>query len=404
MAEEIKKVGCYYRLSPTDDPKEDKIETQKDKCQTYCKKMGWKIVAEFEEPGHVSGKILISERTAAPEMFERIEKGEFDIILTSDDARLTRRDDFEEFGRIINAFKDSGTLPATPRQGVEDISSWMMRVMKMLKMAFSAKEREDILDRQQGGRYRASKEARYSAGQINYGLAWDDRNKKWRVDRDEYFVLKEIYRLIKAGSTTTEIARIFNADLYKFPPKYTDRWQAGNVTSKFKSDFLFTGERVFKTDENEHKPVKVIDPPFFTKEEVLEIRKLISRKRKPRTAKDPNAKRTEFLLAGLGKCICGGKLYVQDFAPSGRPHSYYRCRDEACKLRLNSKTVDNETWKIFLSIKDNPTAVKEAVLEEDFLDGKTRKDLVALRDGCAKRLDAVKKEMEKLTLRNVEGD
>ena len=59
---EIKKAIIYGRVSPTDDPNEDKIETQLFKVRNYCQRMGWEVVKEFVEPGHVSGTIPILER------------------------------------------------------------------------------------------------------------------------------------------------------------------------------------------------------------------------------------------------------------------------------------------------------------------------------------------------------
>ena len=44
--------------------------------------------------------------------------------------------------------------------------------MKILKMAFFAKETEDILARQQGGRDKAKRDGRFASGGVPFGLRW----------------------------------------------------------------------------------------------------------------------------------------------------------------------------------------------------------------------------------------
>ena len=207
------KVACYYRVSPTDDPSEDKIEVQKEKIRKYCDKMGWTDGVEFEEPGHVSGTTLIKDRHAAPDLFESIRLGEFSHLVTSDDSRISRTERISEWGIIIDALNDGKCLAANPQAGVEDASTFGGRIMKILKLAFSAKEREDTIARQQGGRERNWGLGHYASGGIPYGIRWigtvtDAKGNKipineWVPVEEEIRIIREAVRPIKGCNSLT---------------------------------------------------------------------------------------------------------------------------------------------------------------------------------------------------------
>ena len=63
-------------------------------------------------------------------------------------------------------------------------------------MAFTAKEREDTLARQQGGRHTAKLDGRFASGGVPFGLRWahlgkDYKNRGyWEVNEDQVIVLK----------------------------------------------------------------------------------------------------------------------------------------------------------------------------------------------------------------------
>lgn len=163
-----------------------------------------------------------------------------------------------------------------------------------------AEESKKIQERAKQGIWRAEREGRRASGLINYGMEWVPKKdnpevKEWRVNRKELAALKEIRRLVLAGVDTTEIARIFNADLENYPTKYAAKWTAGNVSAKFQSDFLFTRERTVKTGPDTWRNSKIVRAPFFTKAQVMEVRHLLRQKR-----------------------LCHGRAGPIPFAPLGR--------------------------------------------------------------------------------------
>lgn len=385
---EIKKVACYYRVSTSDQAQRGTIENQKFKCRTYCDQQGYEIVKEFDDPA-VSGTITIRERPNGKLLMQAIDDKAFDALVVVHTDRLTRGK-LKEFGEIFGTLEESEIcLISIDESGMIDPTEMVGQFSGFISSRFAKKYRDDQLEKQQDGRYRASREGRYAAGQINYGMDTDEG--EWVINEAEVDTLREIRRLVKAGISTTEIARIFNADIDKYPPKYAKHWTDGNVGAKMQSAFLFTGERPFKVEQDKWVNHKIVDPPFFSKDEVMEVRYLLKQKKRGGPRRDKEARQANFLLAGIGKCgDCGGKLYIQDFTPQGKPYTYYRCKD--CSIRLARQKVDEATWEAYAKTVSNPQALKQAVVEEDFITNKTTSDLKALRDSCEKRLEEITEE------------
>ena len=126
----------------------------------------------------------------------------------------------------------------------------------------------------------------------------------------------------------------------------------------------------------------------------MEIRHLLRQKKRGGPRRDKLARQANFLLHLLTRCSCGGKLYIQDFTPQGKPYTYYRCKE--CGLRLNSKQVDKAAWSIYTEIASNEDALKKAILEEDFIANRSKRDLHKLRDSCLKRLEELKDSCKRL--------
>lgn len=394
---EIKRVAAYYRVSTEDQAQRGTIEAQRFKCREYSGKQAWEIVEEYEDPG-VSGTVPIKDCRQGHRLMDAIQKKRFDALAVVHTDRLTRGK-LKEFGEIFGTLEEAQVmLVSIDEGGVVDPTEIVGQFQGFISSRFAKKYRDDQLIKQQDGRYRASREGRYSAGQVNYGMEWDKVNKKWVVNELEYETLKEIRRLVLAGVVSSEIANSFNSDPDKYPPKYANRWTDSKVFNKLQSDFLFTGERAFKVGKEEWRSVKIIDPPLFTKDEVMEVRLLLKRKRRVKPKREGEVKRGRFLLSFIAECGCGEKLYTQDFNPRGKDYTYYRCRHPECKLRIDSKQVDARVWKMYTEIVTNPKALKQAVVDEDFIVNKSRSDLKKLRDSSAKRLEEIAQQLDKLSI------
>ena len=364
---EIKKAIIYGRVSPTDDPNEDKIETQLFKVRNYCQRMGWEVVKEFVEPGHVSGTIPILERPVAQKMIEFLESGKADVVVTSDDQRFTRSDDLIEWTVIINALKKHGTYTANPQAGIEDVTNFAGSLMKILKMAFSAKEREDILARQQGGKDKAREDNRYASGGVPFGVRWVHKGKDhpnrgyWKPLEDQVKVLKDFFRLVRKGFALETIADRFNEE--GIPTKYGKTWAGSTLNQILKKDFYFTGILDYKDGSKVDTKIKL-----FSRMEVEKVRKaralhpsLKKKKVRPNEAQHPPGSR---LLQGLMNCECGRIMSPVD----QKPYYYYRCRRKGCRSGgLKMLETDKAVWQVFEHQLSSPEATYEALKAESLL-------------------------------------
>lgn len=104
-------VGVYCRLSKDDDldGESASISNQRDMLVQYCEKMGWEVVAVFQDDGYTGTNM---ERPDFKRMLKAIEKGIINLVITKDLSRLGRN--YLETGRMIEEF--------FPRHGVRYIA------------------------------------------------------------------------------------------------------------------------------------------------------------------------------------------------------------------------------------------------------------------------------------------
>lgn len=65
-------------------------------------------------------------------------------------------------------------------------------------------------------------------------------------------------------------------------------------------------------------------------------------------------------------------------------------------MRLARHKVDKTTWDAYAKTVSNPQALKQAIVEEDFITNKTTSDLKLLRDSSEKRLEEITEECRRL--------
>lgn len=163
---EIKRVAAYYRVSTEDQAQRGTIEAQRFKCREYSGKQAWEIVEEYEDPG-VSGTVPIKDCPQGHRLMDAIQKKRFDALAVVHTDRLTRGK-LKEFGEIFGTLEEAQVmLVSIDEGGVVDPTEIVGQFQGFISSRFAKKYRDDQLIKQQDGRYRASREGRYSAGQVN---------------------------------------------------------------------------------------------------------------------------------------------------------------------------------------------------------------------------------------------
>ncbi len=111
MLSQVFRVGVYCRLSKDDDldGESASISNQRDMLVQYCEKMGWEVVAIFQDDGYTGTNM---DRPDFKRMLRAIERGIINLVITKDLSRLGRN--YLETGRMIEEY--------FPRHGVRYIA------------------------------------------------------------------------------------------------------------------------------------------------------------------------------------------------------------------------------------------------------------------------------------------
>lgn len=122
------RVVCYYRMSS--DEQAESIDQQKRECRAYAQRMGWVIVAEYEDAGK-SGSKEIHKRVAFHRLIADSAKGEWTAVLCWDSSRFGRLD-LQESAAYKLALRSNGVHLQCVREGRIDWNTSMGRLQDAL--------------------------------------------------------------------------------------------------------------------------------------------------------------------------------------------------------------------------------------------------------------------------------
>jgi DNA invertase Pin-like site-specific DNA recombinase len=397
---QINKVAIYYRVSKDTQVKDDTIENQRQNLPKFATDQGWEIVREFEDAGR-SGTSLL-ERPRFNELLERVRAGDYDAVLVRHSDRITRTEDWEEIGKIMGAFQKSGTLIASPYEGVADVTSFAGKLTEFTKALMAAEENKKRNERVQETKQRSLDAGVYrQSGYDAYGYSLVSGAKgqppKIVQHEAEAEVLWEVWRLlVEEKRSVTSVCKELN-DVRKIRGKRGGIWRPTTLLYLLRNTNLYgeivanrwkqvkhekTGKRVMVERPREEWKIAYIDDPIFTREEWDLLQEAINR-RQPR-GREPVLE-GRYLCRGLLECdICGGSYTTYNGgskADRGKWY-YYACQNKrnsdnrvfsgkkVCRQSPNvrQELLDQAVWLEVVEILSEPGEI----LQEWFTRPKTK--------------------------------
>lgn len=322
-----KRAAIYARISQKE-AGVDKVENQIDEMRKFAEMRGF-TVAEVFSDDDISAYKGLKERPRFSELVTRIETGEFDVVLATEQSRFYRNSP-KDLQRLVNAASKVGATILTRTEGEFDPSNAGSKFMMQLLDAFGGYESDVRIERQ-----KARNRADLAAGLPTKG----SRPFGWEPDRitlreSEAAHIREAYgAILEEGVTVWEIAQRWNAlglktDSMTRPRRHRiDKtigipkavWTTTTVRMVLKrprnAGILMSGDAVMERSQIQ---------PIVTRED---HEKLLLTIRGTTTYVGP---RPQYLLGGILECICGERMTASK-SQSGRPgrkHDYkiYRCR------------------------------------------------------------------------------
>ncbi|MFC1896510.1 recombinase family protein, partial [Thermodesulfobacteriota bacterium] len=406
------KAAMYFRVSTKAQALRESIETQKVEMIPWAENEGYEV-AEFQDDG-ISAE-TISKRPGFSELLERLEAGEFPVLIVFAVDRIGRFKRRRDRYRLIQLFEDKKVQTVSMHDaGGEDERRVFLptREDHMDDLDHLLREaRGDNIQRSRkvkAGQRRVKALGHFAGGQPPYGTRWNKIDKKWEIDEDEHQTLKKAIELLCGGFGLQKTADVLNEDLKKYPTRTASKWLGTVLHRMVRNDFLFTGVLQYSTGQEELIPIDT-GIRLFSKERVMMARHMMSMRR---TKKLHDREHIDYLLQRLAVCgRCGLRLSVQTVKTRNQKqtYGYYYCSTstrKSCETRrIRSKELDLRVWQGFVETLTDPVKLHEAVLKESFLgSAASRKDLETVSHAAEEKYY----DIEKKKLRNqdlfIQGD
>jgi site-specific DNA recombinase len=423
MAEGSIPAAVYYRMS--DDRQEDSIDRQRSQVEPYAAKHGYRIVAEYVEPG-ISGFEITNRPQFQCLLRDAKKGGPFRAILCDDQDRFGRFDSID-LGEVVAPLRRAGIWLDTVAQGRQDWNTFTGRLSGLVMQETRDQEHQAISRRVLSEMLRKAKEGKFLGGPIPYGFVAvpdPDFGKRLVPDGRKAEVVRLIFRLYAEGHSLQAIS----LELWRRgqpSPTGKDRWsrQAVRVILKnrkytgdlpwgvhrFGKRFRLTGGQVEATRRDEQRYSRnpegdwIVRPAthegLVSREvfEAVQARLTQGRQRWLDGERTPLVNGGPFVLTRLLVCShCGGymlggtrrgrRVYV-----CGTYHEYGvgHCHKNTIHERPLVELLLRKLQETFLD-PDNLSALRREVAEvQDALRGDEN------RDGLRKELGALEAKIRK---------
>lgn len=320
----IEEVAAYIRVSTQEQKLHGiSIEAQEQKLKEYAEKNNMKIVGWYRDEG-VSGRKLIKNRPELQRMIQDAEKKKFKRIIFIKLDRFFRS--VAEYHECMKRLSTGGVI-WTATEEKYDLSTASGEAFVNMKLTMAQFEAD-----QAGERIRMVNEYKIQTGQPLYGnqslpfcyaVAEPENGErhKYIAKHDEELMYDLIEQLRIKHSVRAALIYVNN--------KYNRTLNYNSVMRTLGNELIYGS---YKGNPNYCEP-------YITKEEFLELQKII--KRNPRTSKSEYT----YILTGLIKCPhCGRRLagcLITSLGRNKKKHHYrgYRCNVANTSRQCGFKTV-----------------------------------------------------------------
>ena len=326
--------AMYLRKSRPEDGMDasEILRRHKETLSEYAARNGVRIVGTYQEIQ--SGESLDS-RSEMIRLLGDMEAGHFQAVLCMDIDRLFRSET-QERGKILTAFKKSGTLIVTPAK-VYDLSEESDELMAELYGLFSNIELRKIKERMKRGKIRAAKDGCFLvAPPYGYHRYIKDKKKTLEIYEPEARFVRMAFDLYADGIGCDLIAQRLNAEgaTPRRAPAFTGKAIAQIITNPVYYGKIVYRRRQWTKRNGKQIPISLpesewivadgLHPAIIPPELWQRCRDIMKSRWRPAyydgTVKAP--------LAGLIRCKqCGSRMYRRT-SNSGVFHLH--CRKPGC--------------------------------------------------------------------------
>jgi DNA invertase Pin-like site-specific DNA recombinase len=199
------RLAVYLRISSDREGEEHGVTRQREDCEARAALEGWTIVAEYCDNDRGASDRSRKPRARYAAMVEAAGRGEFDVILSYSNSRLTRRP--LELEGLLRLHARTGVTLATIVSGEDDLSTADGRMVARIKASVDAAEAERIAERVSRAARQRAEQGRPNGGRRPFGFHRDAVSHR----AAEAEALRDATQRIINGDSLRSVATAWNA-------------------------------------------------------------------------------------------------------------------------------------------------------------------------------------------------
>lgn len=381
-----KRYACIYGRKSRENAAT--LESQINACLDWVKEYNStstteeiEIVEIFDEEGTASSEDW--NRPKLQKMLKQIENHEYNLVIVSEQTRISRTEDFSIFKKSMR--ETDTTFVCADTSEIMNFNNPNDAVKSGIQQVFGEFELTTAKIRLKRGTVQSAKKGNYQGKKAPIGYSYD-KNTKRLVPNEDAKHIRRLFDLYLEGYSTTQISNIFtnveNVIVYQTikGEKVPITWSKSTVARSL-NKIIYAGHTLFgktkikiirgkkeqiKTEEDQQILVKNTHAGIITEEEFEKVQAMLAKKRNT----PPALKHAKHVFSGLIACaFCGRHQSFERQADTKREwrisscvtrnynkdySKYETCRNSSCKLHLIEKLF-------YLSLKDTTAQLENYI-------------------------------------------
>jgi site-specific DNA recombinase len=328
--------AIYARISQTKEDR-DKVADQIAQCRRLAKSRGYEVVAVFQDDG--ISAMGDNERPGYEALLDALLRGDFDIILATEEERLARN--VPEKAELQAACMEMGATWETVRDGAVDPSTETGEFFSTMRAAMGRMESRRKAARQRAANAEKIADGLPSAGKRRFGF----KPRNIEAEPEEAAKVLDLFEQVKAGVPTYRLAKELGKDVVTLRGILTNPAYAGWVVKG-----VYEKKRLVRRDRFEAHPSVARIVPRELWEEVQAVLADSTRKTSP-------GGQPLYPASGLVFCgVCNGPMHSRS--------ENYLCTADLSHPCIKKETLDEVLlWEVFSYLANSDDSEGTDILE-----------------------------------------